>query len=122
MFTRKVLLLCLLASLGATAVPALAEVNFSIDLMVAPPPLRYEPVPPPRVGFVWAPGYWRWDGHRHVWMGGRWLEARPGYHYVGERWEHRDGRHHFEPGHWERDAGRHFAEHDGHGYAHDYRR
>jgi len=123
MFTRKdILLLCLLATLGAVAVPASAEVNFSVDLMLAPPPPRYEVMPPPRVGFIWAPGYWRWDGHRHVWMGGRWMQARPGYHFVGEHWERRDGRNHFEAGRWERDSGHHFAEHDQRGYARDYRR
>jgi len=121
MFTRNVLLFCLLAALGAAAVPASAEVNFSVDLMVAPPPPRYEVVPPPRIGFIWAPGYWRWDGHRHVWMGGHWMEARPGYRYVGEHWVSRDGRHHFEPGRWERDSGHRVAEHDQRGYAHDYR-
>ena len=120
MFKRNVFLLCLLALLGAaTTVPASAEVNFSIGINVAPPAPLYEPVPPPRVGFFWAPGYWRWDGYRHVWTGGRWIESRPGYHFVGEHWEHRDGRHQFVPGRWEHESGHRFAEH---GYPHDYRR
>jgi len=27
---------------------------------------------PPVPGFVWACGYWHWDGVRYVWIDGRW--------------------------------------------------
>jgi len=116
---KHVLLLCAAATFaGALPVPASAEVNFSIGIDVAPPPRRVEVIPPPREGFVWAPGYWNWDGGNHVWVGGRWIAARPGYYYVPERWEeHAEARGHhwhFQPGHWEREHGR--WEHDrGHG-------
>src|ERR1700750_270735 len=58
--------------------------------------------PPPRPGFVWAPGYYRWDGHQHVWVDGRFMRERRGSHWVPEHWDERHGRYHFEPGHWER--------------------
>ena len=45
----------------------------------APPPPRHEAVPPARAGYVWAPGYWDWRGHRHVWVNGHWERARHGY-------------------------------------------
>ena len=58
---------------------------FVVD--VAPPPPRYEPVPLPRPGFIWAAGHWNWNGHQHVWAPGRWEQVRAGYRYVPERWE-----------------------------------
>lgn len=104
--------LALLAALGlaATALaytpPAAAypQVAVGIDVDVAPPPPRHLRVPPARVGYVWAPGYWRWHprSHRHVWVDGYWVRARPGYRYVPDHWVHH-GRHwRFARGHWVR--------------------
>jgi hypothetical protein len=59
-----------------------------------PPPREVEIIPAPRRGYVWAHGYWRWDGRRYVAVGGHWEAARPGYRYVHPHWEqHRDGWH-----------------------------
>ncbi len=99
MFTRNILL-CALIALGPAALPAAAQINITIDLGVAPPPPRYEAVPPPRSGYAWAPGYWRWEDQRHTWAQGRWIEARSGSYWVADRWEPRDGRHYYAPGHW----------------------
>jgi hypothetical protein len=71
-------------------------------VMVAPPPVRVETVPGPRVGYVWAPGYWQWRHHAHVWVPGRYMHERRGYHWVEPRWEQRGPHWHNEPGHWER--------------------
>ena len=79
---------------------ASAAVNIDID--IAPPAARVIEVPPPRRGYVWAPGYWRWEGHRHVWVDGRWIHERRGRHWVPAHWEARHGRWHFEEGHRER--------------------
>jgi hypothetical protein len=87
-------------TLFAVTSPAFAAV---LEIEVAPPPARVVEVPSPRAGFVWAPGYYRWDGHRHVWVDGHWLRERHGFHWVPERWEQRHGRYRFEPGHWDRD-------------------
>mgnify|MGYP002713019086 CR=1 FL=1 len=67
-----------------------------------PPPLRHVHHVAVRPGYVWASGYWRWNGHRHVWVDGRWLPARPGYVYLAPHW--RSVRHgwRFVPGHWAR--------------------
>ncbi len=95
-------LLSLIMVVG-TAGPAVAAVNLNIDIGVAPPAPRVEVVPPPRSGYVWAPGYWRWNGREHVWVAGHWMRERRGYHWVPEHWAGREGRYHFEPGHWERE-------------------
>ncbi len=57
----------------------------------APPPVRYEVVPPPPAGRVevvtWDPGHWHWNGHEYVWVPGHYVE-RPRREAV------------WEPGHW----------------------
>ena len=96
---RKVLLATLLvASFGANVAPASAAVY----VRVAPPEPRVEVVPPPRHGYVWAPGYWNWRNNQHVWVGGRWVRERPGYAYNSPRWVEHEGRWRMEQGRWER--------------------
>ena len=85
--------------IGSVA-PAFPAVG--IDIQVAPPPPRVVVAPPPRAGFVWAPGYYRWDGHRHVWVDGHFIRERRGWHWVPEHWDEHHGRYHFAPGHWDR--------------------
>jgi WXXGXW repeat (2 copies) len=75
---------------------------YGVEVEVAPPPLRVVEVPPPRPGYVWAPGYWRWNGREHVWADGRWLPERRGWHWVPEHWDEHNGRWRFAQGHWER--------------------
>src|SRR5262245_21302387 len=59
----------------------------------------YVPVGPPRAvvevrspspgfGYVWVPGYHRWDGGAYIWVGGRWERTR-GRHWHQGSW-HRD--------------------------------
>ncbi len=79
-----------------------AQAAIGIDIDVAPPAPRVIVAPPPRAGFVWAPGYWRWDGGRHVWHEGYWVHERRGYHWVPDNWESRGGHYHYNRGHWER--------------------
>jgi hypothetical protein len=88
---------------AALALPLAAPARVDVDINVAPPAPRYEVVPAPRVGFVWAPGYWAWDSghHHHVWHGGRYIHERHGQHWVADRWTERDGRYRYEPGRWE---------------------
>jgi hypothetical protein len=40
----------------------------------------------PRPGWVWQPGYWNWQGDRHVWVNGAWVEPRPGYRWEPHAW------------------------------------
>ena len=47
-----------------------------------PPPERViEVEPAPRPGYIWARGYWHWDGGRYVPVHGHWETERPGYRY-----------------------------------------
>lgn len=84
----------------ATSLPASAEVN--VIVRVAPPAPRYEVVPAPRGGHVWAPGHWVWRDGRHVWVRGHWVRERPGMHWHPGHWVQRDGHWHFVGGGWNR--------------------
>jgi hypothetical protein len=51
-----------------------------------PPPLRLERIGAPRAGFLWAGGYWAWQGQRAVWYQGHWEALRPGFCYDQPTW------------------------------------
>jgi hypothetical protein len=94
-----------LALAGATyTTPAAAREVVLVTSRVAPPPPRLEHVPPPRRGYVWAPGFWQWSPrvNRHVWVDGTWVRARPGYRYAPGRWERNGGGWQFYGGGWVR--------------------
>lgn len=85
------------ASLGA---PAQAQVDIMVN--VAPPAPRYEAVPPPRRGYVWAPGRWHWARGQYVWSPGHWIAERPGYRWEAGAWVRRGPGWYYVPGHWVR--------------------
>lgn len=97
-----ILATALAAGAALALVAPTAEARVYVDIGVAPPPPRVVVAPPPRVGYVWAPGYWYWSGHRHVWHDGYWMRERRGYHWVGPAWEPRGPRWHYTPGYWAR--------------------
>ncbi|GGA03444.1 OmpA family protein [Dyella caseinilytica] len=65
-------------------VALLAPVAASAQVILVPPPgPRYEPIPPPRHGMAWHPGYWRWWHGAYVWAPGVWVPVvvQPGAYY-----------------------------------------
>jgi hypothetical protein len=93
-----------LLSVGAFTVPTAAQAQPVVNVQFGPPPPpRVERVPPPRRGYVWAPGHWEWRRGGHVWVGGTWVKARPGYAYRAPEWRERDGRWEYNRGRWDRD-------------------
>ncbi len=68
----------------------------------APPPRRYEAVPPPPgASYVWVPGHWRWNGYRYIWIGGRYdVRRNSWHHWVDGRWVVVNGRWVWLDGHW----------------------
>jgi hypothetical protein len=95
-------LLAVAAALSISLPTAMARTNVDLELNFGPPAPIYEAVPPPRVGFVWAPGFWDYDHNRHVWRKGHWEHERHGQRWAGGRWVEHDGRWHLDRGHWER--------------------
>lgn len=69
---------------------------------IGPPPLRVEGTYEARQGYARTPGYWRWNGRRHVWVSGNWVRERPGYRYNAPTWQERNGRWHMRRGGWAR--------------------
>jgi hypothetical protein len=121
--TKSLGLAALLIALSATAVLpgiAVAQVNVNITIGEAPPPLRFESVPAPRNGYLWAPGYWNWNGNQHVWSSGHWERVRQDYDYVRPEWRQENGQWRLQQGGWKRgrhhgNEGRHNDDHEGDG-------
>ena len=82
MNVRKSLLTIAIAA-SACALPAISQAERYV--VVTPPGVTYtpapvyEPVPSPREGYVWMPGYWSRDGDRQVWISGHFVYDRDYY-------------------------------------------
>ena len=99
-FRRTLLTALYIAALGGLAVPATASAAVAVYLNVAPPPARYEAVPAPRAGYIWAPGYWNAKNNHHYWQAGHWERNRKGYHYNQPAWTQHNDRWQLESGRW----------------------
>ena len=82
---------------------AAANAHDKIVVRIGPPPPRpVEVVPAPvHEGYVWVPGYHRWDGHGYVWVPG--VYRRPphrGAVWVAGEWREERGGHVWHEGHW----------------------
>ena len=84
---------------GALAFQAPAA---DVYIRVGPPhEVREQRGPRPGRDHVWIPGYYRWDGNRHVWVSGRWeLPPRPHARWERHRWVHRHEGWVLVEGHW----------------------
>jgi len=73
-----------------------------VVVRVGPPrPVIERRVHAPGPGYVWTPGYHRWDGRAYVWVPGAWvMPPRPHAHWVEHRWVHRHDGYVFVEGHW----------------------
>src|ERR1017187_1934405 len=60
----------------AIGLPMAAKAAVSISVNIAPPPLPIYVQPAiPAPGYIWTPGYWRWDpvGADYFWVPGTWV-------------------------------------------------
>jgi WXXGXW repeat (2 copies) len=73
-----------------------------VFVRIGPPaPVVETRVVSPGPGYVWTPGYHRWDGNRYVWTAGTWVQPpRPHAHWVAHHWVHRNGGWVMVEGHW----------------------
>jgi len=93
----------IIAAVAASSVGI--AMSATIIVREAPPALREEAAPAPRMGYEWAPGYWNWNHGRYVWTSGHWLRERHGQHWVADRWEQRGDHWSRIGGHYERGVG-----------------
>lgn len=98
---RKVSLAVLMAA-GALLSPMLASAESDIVSDVPPPVPRVEHQPPPRDGYVWAPGYWEWNGRFFHWISGTWIQERRKSQWMADHWQQIANQWHYIRGHWER--------------------
>jgi|SRR5476649_1491896 hypothetical protein len=94
-------ILWLALCLGSGGFSTAAFAGSGIDADSPPPPARDERAPPPRDGYVWAPGYWEWNGHAYSWVSGRFMFEHHGAHWIADRWEQTGPRWQRVAGHWE---------------------
>ena len=78
----------------------LAPVRAETVTDVPPPQPRIERPPPHRDGYVWAPGYWDWNGRFYRWTSGSWISEHRG-HWVADHWDQLGNQWHYVRGHWE---------------------
>jgi hypothetical protein len=84
--------------LAAATVAAGAQVHIRIG---PPAPVHEERGRAPHEGWVWQPGYHRWDNDHYVWVGGTWAEPpHHGASWVPGHWAHRGGEYVWVEGHW----------------------
>ena len=90
-----------LFSVVLSAAPACASSHGRVYVRIAPPaPIVELRGVAPR-GYVWVPGYHRWDGRGYAWMPGRWVAPpRPRAVWVPARWAHDRRGWYFIDGHW----------------------
>jgi WXXGXW repeat (2 copies) len=96
--TNSLVALCLAGS--AFAAPTTANSGAAVTTDVPPPPPRVESVAP-REGYVWAPGYWEWNGRFYHWTTGSYIFERRRAHWVADQWVPVGGRWHYLRGRWE---------------------
>lgn len=98
---KKQVLAAVCGGLLAVGVAAGAQIVVHIG---PPPPHAQEVVPPsPHPGWVWQPGYQRWDGAHYVWVPGTYVQ--PPYEHarwVPGHWANRGGGYVWIEGHWRR--------------------
>lgn len=86
--------------IGLTSIPGVAA---PVTSSVAPPPARVERVEP-HDGYVWAPGYWEWNGRSYHWVSGTYILEHRGAHWVADRWEQVGSDWQHVAGHWSTEA------------------
>ena len=98
-------LLCLGTVGGMAYVPPVeARTYVDVGIDIAPPAPREERIVVRR-GYVWTPGYYRWNEgvRQHEWVAGTYVAERPGYVWRPHRWERGpEGHWHFIEGGWDR--------------------
>ena len=93
-----------LALTGALMVTssACASPRGRVYVRVAPPvPVVEARIIAPGPGYIWAPGYYAWNGVAYAWMPGRWVRPpRPRAVWVPAHWVRERRGWYFEEGHW----------------------
>jgi hypothetical protein len=92
------------ALMSAVVVAGMALTASAADVVirVAPPrPVVEQRVVAPGPGYIWTPGYHRWDGGAYVWVPGAWVRPpREHARWIAPRYVHLGGGYVFVEGRW----------------------
>ena len=88
--------------LGSLMAVTAATAWSQVVVQVRPPRAVVERrTPSPGPGYVWVPGYQRWDRNRYTWTPGTWERApRAHARWVPHRWVRHGHDWEFREGHW----------------------
>jgi len=90
----------LTSSLMLTSAFSFADTRIYVRIR---PPIAVREVRPvaPGAGYVWVPGYHRWDGNAYVWNNGRWEQPpRRRARWVNGSWVHNRRGYYWNDGRW----------------------
>lgn len=102
---RNAGILASLLAIGALAAPMAAfaettEVKI-IYLDKAPPAAKPSvPTTPSKVGYVWSPGYWNWNGTDYAWTEGNWIAVVESKKWNPPTWTQEGTKWYFTAGYW----------------------
>jgi hypothetical protein len=94
-----------LAAAGGMMLSFALASGAQIVVHIAPPPRPEEaapPIPSEHPGWVWQPGYHRWDNDHYTWVAGAYVQ--PPYehaHWIEGHWDRRGEDWIWVPGHWD---------------------
>ena len=91
-----------LIAVALLALPLVAGAALFLSVAIGPPALPvYVPPPIPAPGYIWAPGYWAWDGAGYYWVPGTWVLApAPGLLWTPGYWGWAGGLYVWNAGYW----------------------
>jgi hypothetical protein len=94
--------LCGLVLFASVASTACAAPRGRLYVRVGPPaPIVEARTIAPGRGYVWVPGFYRWDGRAYLWVNGRWdRPPRARARWVAGHWQRERGGWFFVEGHW----------------------
>ncbi|HXY97130.1 MAG TPA: hypothetical protein VEH00_09175 [Steroidobacteraceae bacterium] len=90
----------LIAALLLAVLPVVSQAGIFVSVTIAPPVLPVYVQPPiPGPGYIWAPGYWAWDGS-YYWVPGTWVLAPVGLLWTPGYWGWSGGVYLWHAGYW----------------------
>jgi hypothetical protein len=113
---RRSLPLVVLGLAALAALPAVAQIQLSVN--IAPPPITVFDQPAcPGDGYIWTPGYYQYGTYGYYWVPGQWvLPPGPGMLWTPGYWGFAGGAYTWHAGYWGAKVGFYGGVNYGNGY------
>jgi hypothetical protein len=109
---RSLLFSVILMTLSAAS---FAQIGISVSFGPPALPIYEQPICPGE-GYIWAPGYWAWNGDDYFWVPGTWVLAPIGFLWTPGYWGWRGGAFFWNEGYWGPHVGFYGGINYGYGY------